>query len=166
MTTPAKPIPVPIDWRNLIHAGRDLLDAQPGGNLPTDEHVRRAISNAYYALFHALAASNASALIGSTSDATAIAAWSRVYRGLDHATARRELERHRQEFSAPAQRFASTFGVMQELRHSADYDPAAGFTVHEAVVYLDRVEAAILDFTQVPWSEQVYIATLTQIRPR
>ena len=106
MTTPDSAPPTPVDWRNLIPAGRDLVNPQQLGRLPTDEHVRRAVSNIYYALFHALAESNATALIGSPSDALTVAAWSRVYRGLDHGTARRELQRHRQEFFVQARDFA------------------------------------------------------------
>lgn len=60
MTTPASPTPVPIDWANLIQAGRDILNPRQLGRLPTHEHVRRAVSNAYYAMFQALAQSNAS----------------------------------------------------------------------------------------------------------
>ncbi len=102
MTAPGSPSATAVDWRNLIQAGRDLINPQQPGSSATDEHVRRAASNAYYALFHALAESNASALIGAPSDPLTASAWSRVYRGLDHVTARRELQRHRQEFSAPA----------------------------------------------------------------
>ena len=166
MTTPGSPAAVPIDWRNLIQAGRHLLDPQQTGTIPSGEHVRRAISNAYYALFHALAESNAAVLIGSPPDPAAAPAWSRIYRGLDHSTARRELQRHRQEFSPPARHFTDTFEAMQEFRHSADYDPAVGFTAHEASIYMDQTEAAILNFLQVPRSERTYIATLTLVRPR
>ena len=63
MTTPAGPTPAPINWANLIQAGRDLLNPQQSGQLSTHEHVRRAASNAYYAMFHALAQSNATALV-------------------------------------------------------------------------------------------------------
>ena len=166
MTTAGSPTPVPVDWRNLIQAGRDLLNRTPAGNAATDEHIRRAISNGYYALFHALAESNASTLIGPTTGVATAAAWSRVYRGLDHTTARRELQRHRQEFSVQSQDFADTFSNLQELRHSADYDHNAAFSVNQANVALDRAEAAILDYWQVASSERVYIATLTLIRPR
>ena len=166
MTTQGSPPPVPIDWRNLIQAGRDRLNPQQVGNTPTREHVRRAISDAYYAMFHALAESNAAALIGAPSDAATTAAWSRVYRGLDHARAHRELQRHQQEFSVQAQDFAETFSDMQGFRHLADYDHTASFTAHGAMAYLDRVETAILDYTQTATSERVYIATLTLIRPR
>ena len=55
---------------------------------------------------------------------------------------------------------------MQELRHFADYNNAAGFTAHEANIYINRTDATILNFLQVPRCEQAYIATLTLIRPR
>ena len=82
MTTPGILPPNPIDWRNLIQAGRDLLNQQFTGHTLTREHARRAISIAYYSLFHALAESNAASLIGTLTDAASAAAWSRVYRGL------------------------------------------------------------------------------------
>ena len=166
MTTPGSPPPTAIDWRSLLQAGRDLLNPQQMGHAATNEHVRRAISNGYYALFHALAASNANALIGSPNDAETTAAWSRAYRGLDHTTARRELQRHRQEFSVETRNFADTFGDMQELRHLADYDHNAAFSINQASVALDRAEAAINRYSQVALGERVYIATLTLIRSR
>ena len=166
MTTPDSPTPAPVAWRNLIQAGRDLLNPQPTGNSPTDEHVRRAISNAYYAMFHALAESNATALIGFPNDAATMAAWPRAYRGLDHGAARRELQRHRPEFSVQARGFADRFNIMQGFRHSADYAPTASFTVQHAIAYLDRAEAAILAYTQTALSGRLYIAALTLIRPR
>ena len=135
MTAPGSSPPIPIDWRNLIQAGRNLLNPQQVGTIPTREHVRRAISNAYYAQFHALAESNAAALVGTPSDAATTAAWSRVYRGLDHARAHRELQRRQPEFSVQAQGFAKTFCDMQRFRHLADYDHAASFTAHEAMAY-------------------------------
>lgn len=58
------------------------------------------------------------------------------------------------------------FSDMQQFRHSADYDHTAGFTAQEAIAYLDRAQAVILDYTQTALSERVYIATLTLIRPR
>ena len=130
MTTPATPTPAPIEWANLIQAGRDLLSPQQAGRLPTHEHIRRAESNAYYAMFHSLAHSNATALIGPPTNPTTAAAWLRIYRGLDHTTARRALQSNRQEFSIPARRFTDAFVDLQQLRHSADYDPNAVFNRH------------------------------------
>ena len=131
--------PHTINWRNLIPAGRDLLDShrtgpQRTGDTPTDEHIRRAVSSTYYATFHALAASNADVLIGTPHDPVTAATWTRVYRGLDHTTARRELQRHRHTFPAPSQTFADTFQHLQNRRHSADYDPSSIFTANEPTI--------------------------------
>ena len=82
MTQPGNAMPRAISWRNLIFAGRDLLNPQRNGEPPTDEHVRRAISSGYYGLFHALASSNADVLIGTPHDPINVAAWTRVYHGL------------------------------------------------------------------------------------
>ena len=166
MTTSTIPTPVPINWTNLIQAGRDLLNPQQSGQLPTHEHIRRAASNAYYAMFHALAQSNATALVGSHTNPTTAAAWSRIYRGLDHTTARRELQRHRQELSLRARNFADTFADIQVRRHSADYNPNAVITTNDSTTYLNRAESAMLGFTQITLDERIHIATLTLVRPR
>ena len=166
MTTPVSATPAPINWANLIQAGRDLLDPQQAGPTPSHEHVRRAASNAYYAVFHALAQSNATALIGSPTNPTTAAAWSRIYRGLDHTTARRELQRHLQDFSLQARVFTDVFADLQQRRHLADYDPDAVITVNDAATHLNRAEAAILGFAQVTLDERVHIATLTLVRSR
>ena len=134
--------------------------------MPTDEHVRRAISNAYYALFHALAMSNADALIGTPQDTLSVTAWSRVYRGLDHGTARRELQRHRHEFSVGARAFTDAFQELQNQRHAADYNHSESFTARQADAWLARVEAAIIEYLLADRSERAYIAALTLIRGR
>ena len=166
MTTPARPTPAPIDWANLIQAGRNLLDPQQAGQTPSHEHVRRAASNAYYAVFHSLAQSNATALIGPPTNPTTAAAWSRIYRGLDHTTARRELQRNRRELSLQAQDFTDAFADLQHHRHLTDYDPDAVITVNDAATHLERAESAILGFAEVTLDERVHIATFTLVRSR
>ena len=166
MTTPVSPTPAPIEWANLIQAGRDLLGPMPAGRLPTHEHVRRAASNAYYAMFNALAESNAAALVGPHTNPTTAAAWTQIYRGLDHTIARRALQGNLQDFSAPAQRFTRAFVDLQQIRHSADYDPNAVFTTSDGAMHLDRAESAILGFAQISPDERLHIATLTLVRSR
>lgn len=166
MTSTSHQPPRVINWRNLVLTGRDLLNPLGTGDPPTDEHIRRAVSSAYYATFHALAASNADALAGTPHDRVTAATWTRVYRGLDHTAARRELQRHRGAFSAPSQTFADTFQHLQNRRHSADYDPSAIFTANEPAIWLAEAEVSIIDFLQVERSERAYIAALTLIRGR
>ena len=166
MTPASYQPPHTIYWRNLVFAGRDLLNPQGTSDPPTEEHIRRAVSSAYYATFHALAASNADVLVGPPHDPVTAATWTRVYRGLDHTIARRELQRHRRTFSAPSQTFADTFQHLQNRRHSADYDPSAIFNANEPTIWLAEAEVSIIDFLQVERNERAYIATLTLIRGR
>jgi uncharacterized protein (UPF0332 family) len=109
--------------------------------------IRRAISSAYYALFHALCYVCADGLVG----------WSRkeefepIYRSLEHASARRLL-RHpdAKALGAAVERVGTTFAELQDLRHEADYSPPGRrfgttkpFTQKEALAWIrDAREAA------------------------
>jgi hypothetical protein len=107
------------------------------------------VSTAYYAVFHALANSNADCLIGSPNDALLEHAWHRVRRGLDHDAGRRNLEQDRHRFSAPVQEFIATFAGLQNARHAADYDASRQFTPTEVQSWIDQAEKAITDFMGV-----------------
>ena len=166
MTQPTIGSPAPIDWRNLIRGGEKLLSLGGAGNPPTAEDIRRAVSNTYYTLFYALAASNADALIGPVNDPVAATAWARVYRGLDHRTAERELRSHRNELSQEARDFSDNFIILQGRRHSADYDPSAVFTAQQTSVGLAVAEYVCRNYLQVDRSERAYVATITLTRGR
>ena len=78
MTTSAQPAfqpPAPISWTDLIAAGRASLIPQPAATQPTQAAIRRAISTACYAAFHALTTSNADALIGPAHDQLTADSW-------------------------------------------------------------------------------------------
>ena len=158
--------PPPISWTELIAAGRANLVPQPPAAQPVPAAVRRAISAAYYAVFHALTASNADALIGPANDQLTADAWVRIYRGLDHNQARSQLWQNRASLSASGQIFADLFRDLQNERHNADYNPRASFTAQTAVTWLDKAEAAITDFLQVSRSERAAVAILTLVRTR
>lgn len=51
-----------IRWQDLIATSRSLTTPQPPATAPLEDSLRRAVSTAYYAMFHALAASNAECL--------------------------------------------------------------------------------------------------------
>ena len=80
-----------MNWEALIASSRALVTPIPPASQPTEEALRRAISTAYYAMFHALATSNADCIVGSIHDPTSRHAWDRVYRGLEHGIARIQL---------------------------------------------------------------------------
>ena len=166
MTTPAIQPLAPIDWRQLIATGRATLIPQPPATQPDPAAVRRAISTAYYAAFHALSANNAEVLVGAASDQLTADAWIQIYRGLNHNQARVQLQQNRARLSVDAQVFAKLFSDLQDERHSADYNPVATFTAAAAANWLDKTEASITNFLQTSRSERAAIAALTLIRTR
>ena len=163
---PAFQPPVPIDWEDLIAAGRATLILQSPATQPTSAAIRRAISTAYYAAFHALAASNADVLVGQAHDQLTADAWIRTYRGLNHSQAKTQLQRHHTSLSTDAQIFADLFCDLQNERHNADYNPRALFTPQAAFTWLSKAEAAITDFLLTAQSERAVVAILTLIRTR
>ena len=163
---PPLPPPAPISWTELIAAGRARLVAQPPAGQPVPAAIRRAISDAYYATFHALTASNADALTGVPYDQLTSDAWVRIYRGLDHNQARAQLQQNRAGLSASVQVFADLFRDLQNERHNADYNPRAIFTAQTAATWLNKAEAAIANFLQASESERAAVAILTLVRAR
>ena len=104
-----------MDWLHLIESARLLAGAAAARGRPRQAMLKRALSAAYYAMFHALCASNADTLIG-TSRAVDRAAWTRTYRGLYHGFARQQMTRHSASLPHRIQNFAGTFISLQEWR--------------------------------------------------
>ena len=155
-----------IRWQDLIATSRSLTTPQSSQTQPLDDSLRRAVSTAYYAMFHALSASNADCLIGTPHDAVTGHAWTRVYRGLEHRAAKQNLQRDQGLFSQLARNFATTFVELQDQRHVADYDPAQTFAVSAVQNWIDRAEEAINDFMAVSTDERSAVAIQTLIRRR
>ena len=119
---------------------------------PREANLRRAVSTAYYAMFHCLAASCADALIGGQGANRRYAAWRQTYRALQHGTAKARCQRQRelQQYPSEIQVFAALFVSMQQERHWADYDPAASFSKNPVIQRIAQAEAIIADFLQAP----------------
>ncbi len=64
-------------WQDLTAASRLLANAVNPNTAPPPDFMRRAVSTAYYAVFHALASSNADCLIGTSTDPLLEHAWHR-----------------------------------------------------------------------------------------
>ena len=114
------------------------------------ERLRRAVSTAYYAMFHTLANSNANALIGTAMNVNDAAAWNRTYRALEHGTARNRFRNtdHMASFPNEVREFADTFNDLQSERHSADYNPSPTFTVSGALRTINQARQAIIRFAE------------------
>ena len=110
---------------------------------PRQTDLCRAVSASYYALFHALAQSNADMLVGAANRRRPT--WRQTYRALEHGEARRRCSNttQMQAFPVGIKLFGKNFVDMQELRHTADYDPDAQFARLEVLDIISLVEVSI-----------------------
>ncbi len=121
-----------------------------GQGKPRNVNLRRAVSAAYYAMFHCLAGSCADTLIGGLNAGRGTDAWTLTYRALNHrsAKARCQDERRLEQFPKSIRKFARIFALMQEQRHRADYAPNAMFRKSEAIQRITEAENAIRNFEE------------------
>ncbi len=156
-----------MDWSHLIDAARLLAGTTgaPARGRPRQAMLKRAVSTAYYAMFHALCGSNADTIIG-TSPAADKMAWTRTYRALDHGPAKNRMEQHLANLSPGMQTFATSFSVLQEQRHQADYDPDAFFRRSDAIALINRAENAIQSLYAASITERRSLAMLVLLRDR
>lgn len=145
-------------WQDLIAAGRLLAGTVHPDTQPLQDSLRRAVSTAYYAMFHSLASSNADCLVGRPHDPLSEHAWSRAYRGLSHGAARRNLLQDRSLFSLQIQQFADVFAQLQDQRHRADYDPNRTFSRPQALYWIERAEGSTDNFMQTSADERKIVA--------
>ena len=158
---------------NMIEQARHLASRDASGR-PRQDHLRRAVSTTYYALFHYLSETACRRFFGVGPERVRIRAV--VSRTFDHAT----MKRASRSFAAgslpdsleviavltppPHLRFvAKTFVSMQERRHEADYDPLRRFSRKEVQALIDDVETAVERWEEVsasPVAEMYLIALM------
>lgn len=131
--------------RHLIRIARQLASGAVGGNRgrPRQAELRRAVSAAYYALFHALAHCYANRLAGSDRDG---AAWIQIYRALEHGHARNQCDNRSamRDFPSEIQDFGRRFVFMQRQRQQADYSPDATFARDRVLQLITEVEDSVI----------------------
>ena len=157
-----------MKWQHLIDMARLLAGqgALVARGRPRQAMLKKAVSAAYYAMFHALCYSNANVFVGTSARAARLPAWTRTYRALEHNAARERLLQHRSGASRGVQNFGTTFSALQENRHSADYDPNARFYRVHAVSLIDRAEDAIQALLSTDDSERRELAAAVLMRGR
>ena len=137
-------MPVPNPEHLLQQADRLTIGA--GAGAPRQVDLRRAISAAYYAVFHAVLAAAADEFVGATRRSTK--QYALVYRSIDHRRLR-EICTEAQKPNLPAKfaeyapsrglgnnirAFSVAFLDLQKKRHAADYDPLTRFKGSDAIV--------------------------------
>lgn len=161
-----------LDANQLLIVAAQLADA-PTRGAPQQAKLRRAISTAYYALFHRLAAGAADLLVGSNARGTQ--RYLIVYRSFEH---RRIADVCRQigngalrteagrPFDATLQECATAFVELQQNRHEADYDPFARIALSDAKTAVAKANTAIQRLNNSPEAERLLFLTLLHFKHR
>ena len=112
---------------------------------PPQASLRRAVSTAYYALFHCLARSAAERFVGGQSRHRGEPAWHQVYRALEHGPAASACRNNTvmKDFPQEVREFASMFVTLQEERYRADYAIDHHFYKSVVLGAIDDAESAI-----------------------
>ena len=158
-----------MNWEQLIAIARLLAEAPAYGERrgrPQQMRLRKAISCAYYAIFDALATSNADTLAGASARLRRRPAWTRAYRALEHGFARGQIQSGTAAFSGDTQILGDAFIKLQEQRHAADYDPEATFSRRETLRLIDMAESAIRNFMAADAAERRDFAAHVLFRRR
>ena len=125
---------------------------------PRQVDLRRAISAAYYAVFHYILTKAADQCVGAANRGTKN--YSLVYRSVDHralrdlcmetkkSTPSAKYIKHIPDsgFGPNIPAFASALVELQEKRHSADYDPAYRVKTSDARLAIAQARSAIARF--------------------
>lgn len=144
----------------LINQARRLARLDP--RRPKQGNLRRAVSSAYYALFHHLVEHSCRCILGTSSDR-------RPYRNVlarafEHGTMAKACKSFAGgtlppnvraklpgafQISVELRTTAEMFVNAQEWRHEADYDLSAAYSRSEVLAMINSVEQAISRFLHV-----------------
>ena len=143
MTTIRFQPPSPLDPTILIDSADHSVNNAPSGD-PSREVIHRAISSAYYAVFHAVNASNADVQNGIPMNAASARAWTATYRQVRHGFATRNLRRHPFQLTRDAQLLSNHFTNLKNARETAGYDPNRLLTIGDANYRTGEAKAALV----------------------
>lgn len=151
---------------DLLSVADDLVSTT--SRKPRQTNLRRAVSTAYYAMFHCLARCCADTLIGSRSADRSRPAWRQVYRALEHGFAKNSCKNQTimKKFPKDIEDFANTFVSLQRKRHSADYDPFSQFTKLEVKSDISATRDTIERFQSTPIKDRRAFAAFVLFKSR
>ena len=156
----------------------ERLITPPVGGAPRQADLRRAISNAYYGLFHAVVTEAADDLAGRTHRQTP--RYALVYRSIDHRSLRKLCEdvvkttlparyadfEPRGGFGPDLIAVATALVDLQEKRHLADYDPLFRARVSDAVLAVATGRSALNRFRSASNPRRRAFVSLVVFTPR
>lgn len=163
------------DPAELVAAARLLLSTQPA----TEAQLRRAVSTAYYAVFHKVLRAAAQHFAGEGQEHSG--AYLILYRSFGHGHMKQTCEDlakstlpqkirwslRRDAVSQETRDFAAAFPALQEIREFADYDPTPSpWDASDVAALIDSAEAAIEAFDRIDQDEQADILALLMTKAR
>jgi hypothetical protein len=154
------------------------LVASPSSGPPRQADLRRAISDAYYGIFHATLAAAADQFVGTSKRASS--KYALVYRSISHGAIRelcldlqkqtltRSLARHAPAggFGSDLTAYAEVVVELQEKRISADYDPLKRYRSSEAVTAVATARNGLNRFKSATDAEREAFLALLVFKPR
>jgi hypothetical protein len=141
---------------DLLKLAKELVDRNPAA--PAEADLRRAVSTAYYAIFHMLVCEATTRLV------TPIAIRPRVARSFDHRIMKIVCQEYARltpnavgQLIAPSgeivpkeiKDLATEFGALQQARLDADYDTAAVITPAQAQADVQRAVGAFTNWAAI-----------------
>lgn len=165
-----------INPKHLFEQADGLVATQSGR--PRQADVRRAISAAYYGVFHAIITEGTNLFIGITNKNSKN--YGLAYRSVDHAWLRdlcREVQKAtlpnrfkpfepKNGFGPNIQAFAIALVELQEKRHVADYDITATMRQSDAILAVKTARAALRRFGKASKARRNAFLGLLLFRPR
>ncbi|MCY4260653.1 MAG: hypothetical protein OXC91_10375 [Rhodobacteraceae bacterium] len=135
---------------------------------PRQSDLKRAMSTAYYAMFHALCRNCADSFIGTSCALRSQMAWRQVYRAVDHGHAKTQCMNQGVmcQFPPEIQRFAVKLIELQNRRHQADYDPLSSFTRADVWTETDATRTVIKELKNSSIKDKRAFAAWTALKHR
>lgn len=165
------------DPGHLLDQATKLIQP-PAAGPPRQVDLRRAISSAYYAVFHALLAAAADQVIGKTKRGSA--EYGLAYRSLDHRWIKElcaDIGKPQPSKKIAGMMPAGGFGpnlqalavavvALQERRHEADYNPLLKFKTSDALLAISTARSALRRLARAPVAKRHRMLTLLMFPPR
>ena len=154
-----------MKWMELIDLARETATTPRSDHLHQTK-LRLAVATVYYAVYHALARSNADLLIGPSETEGETPEWNRVHTALGGDSAHELMPADFSRHPEAIRRFVDLFLTSHHQRVLAEEDPATTFTADQARDWVDRGETAIAEFlTVAPEQRRDFALELLPVQP-
>jgi uncharacterized protein (UPF0332 family) len=160
-----------LDPEHLLEQADRLILPLPAETEPRQTDLRRAVSSAYYGVFHFTVAAAVDMFVGVTNRHSE--QYKATYRTVTHTWLRALCDHVRGllkpkslphlpgiDFFGPIVGFAANVSELQEARHSSDYDPSFDIKPHEAKVWISMARDAVTLFRSATDQQQAAFMAL------